>query len=93
VGSVLFKSKGESQFQLQNLIFGIWKARVLKSALTQPTVDSSICWLRDLLAVVMKTHMHTCEPNCHRIIGSFELEGTLKDHLLQLPCNEQGTYI
>lgn len=26
----------------------------------------------------------------HRIIESFELEGTLKDHLAQPPCNEQG---
>ena len=26
----------------------------------------------------------------HRIIGFFELEGTLEGHLVQLPCNEQG---
>ena len=26
----------------------------------------------------------------HRIIESLELEGTFKDHLVQLPCNEQG---
>jgi len=26
----------------------------------------------------------------NRIIQSLELEGTLEDHLLQLPCNEQG---
>jgi len=26
----------------------------------------------------------------HRVIGSFELEGTLEGHLVQLPCNEQG---
>ena len=26
----------------------------------------------------------------HRIVESFELEGTLKGHLVQLPCNEQG---
>jgi len=26
----------------------------------------------------------------HRIKGSLELEGTLKGHLVQLPCNEQG---
>ena len=26
----------------------------------------------------------------HRIKDSFELEGTLKGHLVQLPCNEQG---
>jgi len=26
----------------------------------------------------------------HRIIESFELEGTLEGHLVQLPCNEQG---
>jgi len=26
----------------------------------------------------------------HRITESFELEGTLRGHLVQLPCNEQG---
>ena len=26
----------------------------------------------------------------HRITQPFELEGTLKDHLVQLPCSEQG---
>jgi len=26
----------------------------------------------------------------HRIIESFELEGTLQGHLVQLPCTEQG---
>ena len=26
----------------------------------------------------------------HRILKSFELEGILKDHLVQLPCTEQG---
>jgi len=26
----------------------------------------------------------------HRTIESFELEGTFKSHLVQLPCNEQG---
>ena len=29
-------------------------------------------------------------PKPHRIIQSFELEGTLKGHLAQLPCNKQG---
>ena len=28
--------------------------------------------------------------NYHRITESFELEGTLKGHLVQLPCIEQG---
>ena len=29
--------------------------------------------------------------NCnHRITESFELEGALKGHLVQLPCNQQG---
>ena len=27
---------------------------------------------------------------CHRIIELFEFEGTLKGHLVQLPCTEQG---
>ena len=35
-----------------------------------------------------------CTPSfsssLHRIIESFELEGTLKGHPVQLPCNEQG---
>mgnify|MGYP001854967389 CR=1 len=26
----------------------------------------------------------------HRFIESLEKEGTFKDHLVQLPCNEQG---
>ena len=30
------------------------------------------------------------EVKYHRITISFELEGTLKGHLVQLPCNEQG---
>jgi len=32
---------------------------------------------------------HFCLP-CHRVIESFELEGTLKRHPVRLPCNEQG---
>ena len=28
------------------------------------------------------------EGTCHRIIESFELEGTLKSHVVQFPCNE-----
>ena len=30
------------------------------------------------------------EVKDRRIIQSFELEGTLTGHLVQLPCNEQG---
>lgn len=30
------------------------------------------------------------ELNKNKIIETFELEGTAKDHLVQLPCNEQG---
>jgi len=31
------------------------------------------------------------ESENHRTIELFELEGTFKGHLVQLPCNEQGT--
>ena len=31
-----------------------------------------------------------CQVANDRIIESLELEGTFKDHLVQLPCNEQG---
>jgi len=31
-----------------------------------------------------------CQVANDRIIESLELEGTFKDHLVQLPCNKQG---
>jgi len=35
-------------------------------------------------------YLYGFSKDIHRIIESFELEGILKGHLLQLPCNEQG---
>ena len=38
----------------------------------------------------MKLHFYCFAPQTHRIIESFELEGTVKGHLVQLLCHEQG---
>jgi len=34
--------------------------------------------------------MYKLQISIHRIVESLELEGTIKGHLVQLPCNEQG---
>lgn len=53
---------------------------------------SLLLWVKNTTETGKQEHALLChELRINRgIIGPFELEGALKGHLVQLPCNEKG---
>lgn len=59
------------------------------AAVSEGTCCQGHCGSPKATPAVAATKPH---PTNHRIIELVELEGTLKGHQAQLPCNEQDTY-
>ena len=57
----------------------------------ETTLDYVSCWehYEQLIALIISYELNLTENLSIRMIES-ELEGTLKGHLVQLPCNKQG---
>lgn len=70
----------EEEEQLCKLFSGSLQTDNMGSGNTQPPEPVFTSHPRDLKRYFLD----------HRIIVLFELEETLKGHLVQLPCNEQG---
>jgi len=72
-------------------VVGGWSGWRISGVLSN-WVDSIIlvrknCWLVSVDCIAFSLHFQHLQ---HRIVESFELEGSLKGHLLQLPWDRQG---
>ena len=59
----------------------------------ETTLDYVSCWehYEQLIALIISYELNLTENLSIRMIES-ELKGTLKGHLVQLPCNKQDRY-